>query len=309
MIRGRGLLLVFAVLLAALSALGRAGASCATPLTFAVIADVQYADQDDSGSRHYRASLEKLQQCVADLNTKPLAFAIQLGDIVDRGSDNLDRVIAVFNDLKAPKHHVLGNHDVTVGREAAYVRLGLTAPYYSFAADKWRFVVLDCSDVSVEGGWPEGSEHYRQGRDWLEQLKREASPNAETWNGGIGEEQLQWLKQQLAEAKAERQRVIVFGHMPVLAAACADWALLYNHEEVAQLLESSGVVAAYICGHEHAGGYGQRNGVHYLTVQGMVEAPETAYAVLTLYEDRMEVRGTGSVPTRTLRLSPPASSR
>jgi len=292
-------------LLVGLSALGFALADCASaPLAFGVVADVQYADQDDSGQRHYRASLAKLEDCVADLNAQPLAFTIQLGDIVDRGSANLDRVLRVFNELKMPQHHVLGNHDLSIGRETVLSKLGLTTPYYSFSISKWRFVALDCSDVSLEGGWPENSARYLQAREWLDRLKSAGRPYAETWNGGIGEEQVQWLKQQLGDAAAVGQRVIVFGHMPVLAAASADWALLYNHEEIARLLESSGVVVAYICGHEHAGGYAQQNGVHYVTIQGMVEAPQNAYAVVTLLEDRIEIRGTGAVPTRTLRLSP-----
>jgi len=297
-------------LLVGLSALDIALADCASaPLAFGVVADVQYADQDDSGRRHYRASLQKLQECVADLNREPLAFTIQLGDIVDRGSVNLDRVLAVFNELKMPKYHVLGNHDLSIGRETVLSKLGLTSPYYSFSIGKWRFVALDCSDVSVEGGWHENSANYLQARDWLDRLKREGRPYAEPWNGAIGDQQVQWLKQQLADAAAADERVVVFGHMPVLAAASADWALLYNHEEIARLLESSGVVVAYLCGHEHAGGYAQQNSVHYVTIQGMVEAPKNAYSVVTLLEDRIEIRGTGAVPTRTLRLSPLRSAK
>jgi len=297
-------------LLVGLSALDIALADCASaPLAFGVVADVQYADQDDSGRRHYRASLQKLQECVADLNREPLAFTIQLGDIVDRGSVNLDRVLAVFNELKMPKYHVLGNHDLSIGRETVLSKLGLTSPYYSFSIGKWRFVALDCSDVSVEGGWHENSANYLQARHWLDGLEREGRPYAEPWNGGVGDQQVQWLKQQLADAAAADERVVVFGHMPVLAAASADWALLYNHEEIARLLESSGVVVAYICGHEHAGGYAKQNGVHYVTIQGMVEAPQNGYAVVTLLEDRIEIRGTGAVPTRTLRLSPLRSAK
>jgi 3',5'-cyclic AMP phosphodiesterase CpdA len=297
-----------AALLAGLSALGIASGDCApAPIAFGVITDVHYADQDDSGRRHYRASLENLQECVAGLNTEPLAFTIQLGDIVDRGSANLDRVLDVFNELKMPTHHVLGNHDLSIGRETVLSKLGLGSPYYSFSIGTWRFVALDCSDVSVEGGWPEDSAHYLQGRDWLDRLKREGRPNAEPWNGGIGEQQVQWLKQQLADAAAAHERVVVFGHMPVLAAASADWALLYNHDQVARMMESSGCAVAYICGHEHAGGYAQQNGVHYVTIQGMVEAPQNAYAVVTLLEDRIEIRGTGAVPSRALCLSLPAA--
>lgn len=282
--------------------------ACAQTVSFGVIADVQYADQDDLGQRRYRASLGKLQACAADLKAQHLDFAIQLGDLVDGGRSDFDRALAIFDGVNTQKYHVLGNHDLTIGRDAAYSKLGLSAPYYSFSIGKWRFVALDCSDVSVEGGWPEDSAHYLQGRDWLDRLKREGRPNAEPWNGGIGEEQVQWLKQQLADAAAAHERVAVFGHMPVLAAASADWALVYNHEEIARMLESSGVVVAYVCGHEHTGGYAEQNGVHHVTIQGMVEAPQNAYAVVTFLEDRIDIRGTGSVPSRTLCLSLPATA-
>ena len=54
-------------------------------------------------------------------------------------------------------------------------------------------------------------------------------------------------------------------------------------------------------GHDHAGGYARSGGVHYVTVPGMVEAPEkNAFAVVDVYDDRLDVRGFGSVPSRTL---------
>lgn len=43
-------------------------------LRFGVIADIQYADQPDHGTRYYRTSLQKLDSCVTNLNLEPLAF-------------------------------------------------------------------------------------------------------------------------------------------------------------------------------------------------------------------------------------------
>ncbi len=55
---------------------------------------------------------------------------------------------------------------------------------------------------------------------------------------------------------------------------------LWNDTELIGVLESHTCVVAYINGHNHAGGYGLKNGIHYLTVPGMVETPDTtAYAV------------------------------
>ncbi len=276
----------------------------ASPLRFGLLADVQYADQEAQGSRHYRQSLSLLEAAVADLNSRKLDFIIQLGDLVDGGEDSLDRILPIFNRMTARKHHVLGNHDFPLDRETVMKKLGASQAYYSFAHDGWRFVVLDTQDLSLDGGWPIESENYKQAEAWLKQLKREGKPNAEPCNGGIGARQKEWLRQQLAEASLQQERVIVFGHIPVLEAASTDWCLLYNHEEIVTILEQYNCVVAYFSGHDHAGGYAEKNGLHHLTLQGMVEAgSQNAYAVVTLRPEAIEIEGKGTIPNRTLPLS------
>ena len=56
--------------------------------SFGVVADVQYADQPDSGKRHYKSSLGRLEKCVSDLNRRDLSFVVQLGDFIDKGKEN-----------------------------------------------------------------------------------------------------------------------------------------------------------------------------------------------------------------------------
>ena len=270
-------------------------------MSFGLIADVQYADQEPRGRRHYREAIDKLEECVADLNARDLDFTIQVGDIIDRGEESFDRVLPVFNRLKTRKYHVLGNHDFPVARDEVLAKLGLDSAYYSFPHAGWRFVVLDAQDLGVEYGWPEDSENYRRGAEMLERLRREEAVNAESWNGGIGPEQKRWLRDTLREASGKGEKSIIFCHMPLLAAACTPIHLLWNHEEIVEVLESSGAVVACFSGHDHGGGYAQRNGIHYVTVQGMVEAPkENAYAVVDLYDDRIEIRGVGKVTIRSL---------
>lgn len=301
----RRLLATYCLLLAGILGLVMAQTPIqAEPLSFGVIADVQYADQEDLGSRHYRQSLGLLEAAVAGLNSRELEFVVQLGDLVDGGTDSINRVLLVFNQLKARKYHVLGNHDFPSDREIMMRKLGLAEAYYSFAGDGWRFVVLDTQDISLDGGWPAESEHYKKAQSWWEQLKLEGKPNAEPWNGGIGEGQKEWLRQQLAEASAKGERVIVFGHIPLLEAASADWCLLYNHEEIVAILEQYSCVAAYFAGHDHGGGYAERNGIYHVTLYGMVEAgPQNAYAMLTLRPDAIVIEGIGTVPSRMLKLA------
>ena len=53
-------------------------------------------------------------------------------------------------------------------------------------------------------------------------------------------------------------------------------------------------MAAYLNGHNHAGNYGQLNGIHYLTLKGMVDTEKTSYCGHRgLCTDRLVVKGFG----------------
>ena len=71
------------------------------------------------------------------------------------------------------------------------------------------------------------------------------------FGGGVSAEQLDWLKQQLADAKAGNQHVIVCGHLPLHPDTCIGTCLLWNYEEVLQAIWSAGSVVATIAGHAH----------------------------------------------------------
>ena len=274
---------------------------------FGLVADVQYADKPSAGKRRYRESLESLARCVEDWREQPLAFALQLGDLIDgretpgESAADLARVLALFSALPFPVHHVLGNHCLEVPRAELYGELELEAPYSSFRRDGLRFVVLDALAVSV-CGWPPDSEPYREARRWLDEHPRSDHPNAQTWNGALGKEQLAWLEAELAAAAAEGERALVFSHLPVLAAASSEYHLTWDHAAVVDVLLESDAVVAFFSGDDHGGGYAVREGVHFVTLQGMVEADpeENAYAVVEVYADRLELRGTGTVPSRSL---------
>jgi 3',5'-cyclic AMP phosphodiesterase CpdA len=271
---------------------------------FAVLADVQYADKDGAGARDYRGSIAKLARAMENINRARPAFAIQLGDAIDEGPANLDAVLDTYNRIEARKYHVIGNHDASsIERRELLKRFGMSNSYYEFAEAGWRFLVLDGCDLSVNGGWPQSSEHYTLAVKMLDELKTANAPNAQDWNGGVGERQMKWLAAALARARQKKERVVVFGHQPILKAASTSAHLLWNHLAVRQTLEASGVVAAYFCGHDHNGGYAISRGIHHVTMPGVVESPEPAYAVVEIHHDRLELRGSGRAPSRTLTLT------
>ncbi|MAG58109.1 MAG: hypothetical protein CMJ83_17625 [Planctomycetes bacterium] len=272
-------------------------------VSFGVIADVQYADKNTAGARHYRSSLDRLKACVADLNQRDLKFVIQLGDFIDTGKDSFDAVLPIWKKLKAPRRNVLGNHDLPFARKRALDKLGLKRGYYDFTlVEGWRFVVLDGMDVSLHG-YPKGHPKRKQALQMLVALKRRKVNYAQRWNGGVGEKQLAWLERTLADSVERRQRVVVCCHFPILAKASSDSHLLWNHEAVLKVIEQHPSVVAWFNGHDHAGGYSEHNGIHHVTFSGMVEAPKrNAYSVVTAFDDRLELRGVGKQPSRTLRL-------
>ncbi|MCK4958798.1 MAG: metallophosphoesterase [Planctomycetes bacterium] len=276
--------------------------------SFGVLADVQYAEADCRDGMDMRGSIVKLADCVAEFNTRDLAFVIQLGDFVNGSEDakaaeaELDRVLEIFARLKADGRHVLGNHDFfSFDRPAMPAKLGMERAYYDFEKDNWRFVVLDEMDLAISGGWGETSENYRRGREILDGLIKDGAANALEYNGAMGAAQIEWLDGVLGDADERKQNVMVFGHLPLTPAG--DKYDLWNSDEVIAVLESHECVVTHMSGHRHPGGYSEQNGIYYVTIEAMVtESPKNAYAVVDVYGDRIEIEGFGLVASRTLSL-------
>lgn len=270
---------------------------------FGVVADVQYADKPAKGKRHYNESADKLRACVADFNQQKLAFVANLGDTIDgdgeKSAADMAMIAGIFRQLSCPVRHVLGNHCLNVPRPTLFKELGLKSSYYGFEQDAWRFLVLDGMDVSYKS--PEGSKQAKEAERYLEK-----NPKLNKYAGALGEEQMAWLRERLADAARQKQRVIVFCHHPILAAASSPVAVLWNAAEVEAALIQSGCVVAWINGHDHKGGYAFANGIHHLTVHGMVESPTggTSYATASVFATRIGIEGRGTTPSRVLEFKP-----
>ncbi|MEO3434156.1 metallophosphoesterase [Inquilinus sp. CAU 1745] len=292
------------VLAAAALLLNVAGAAAQEePLfRFGLVADPQYAPVPPKGTRYYGNSLWKLSEAVEDFNGRDLEFVITVGDVIDRHFESFDHLLPIYGRLEHPAYFALGNHDFDVAADylaSVPDRLGLEARYYDFEHESWRFIVLDGNDLSLFAN-PERTERHAASVAMLDALTAQGAVNAKRWNGGLGEEQLRWLEDRLEASRAAGERVIVLGHYPLYP---EDQHNLWNAEAVTELLGRFDNVAAYLNGHNHAGGYGELDGVHYVTFQGMVEtATENAYAVVDVHADRLEIDGEGREEDRTLPL-------
>jgi manganese-dependent ADP-ribose/CDP-alcohol diphosphatase len=272
--------------------------------TFGVVADVQYGDCDPVGSRYYRASLKKLAECVREFNARKVDFAIQLGDLIEQDFAAFEPVLEIWNCLDMPKYHVLGNHDLSgvedQQKNAVVAKLGMKSRYYSFKVKGWRFIVLDGNDVSVLGVFPrEGNPRYEEGLAMQKRAAEMNKANAPDWNGGIGSLHRAWLQAELRKAASEGEKVVVFCHFPVFPPNVHN---LWNDDEVLEVIESNRCVAAYVNGHNHAGNDGEKNGVHFLTLKGMCETEENAYAIIEVCADHLKIVGYGRERSRVLKL-------
>lgn len=278
-----------------------------TPLfSFGAVADIQYADSEPNlhMDRHFRLSIPKLTEAVAEFNRHDLAFIVHLGDLVDHDLANAKPVLDVLATAHAPVRHVLGNHDFSAEEiESGYSAvpdvmstLGLSDRYYSFDVPGWRMIVLDTNEFGIIEHPPDSPEG-RPGAELLDSLGRAGRVNAKPWNGTIGTQQREWLMQTVRTASEEGRQSAILAHHPVLPVHHDN---LLDDQDMKDWLTGLDGLKIWLSGHQHAGGYDWHGGIHFLTLRGMVQAHTNAYAVITVYPDRIQVDGHDREPSRSL---------
>jgi 3',5'-cyclic AMP phosphodiesterase CpdA len=283
---------------------GAASASAGSerPLRFGVIADCQYADKPDAPVRLYRLSLEKLKEAVGTLNEADLRFAFHLGDFVDEFPASFDAVMPIWEQLRMSKYQVLGNHDFQMPREQLLTTMNMPASYYDFRRNGWRFIVVDTNDISTYGN-PQGSANYALAEKMRADLAAAGKPNGQSWNGGVGAEQMAWIEQTLKHARSHGEKVVLSAHHPVFPLNEHN---AYNDTELVDLLTSYDNVVAWFNGHNHAGNYGFTGGTHFVNFKGMVDTKITSYATVQAHEDHLVIEGFGREPNRIVPIGAPA---
>lgn len=270
-------------------------------LRFGLLTDVQYADADPKGERHYRESLPKLKEAVADLAKEKLPFTLHLGDTIDRDFASFDAIVPLFDGLGHPLKNILGNHDYEIADERkpeVVKRLGMPSDHYSFTHGKIRFVMLDTNEVSVFKH-AAGSAETGEGQAAMKLLG--GAPNAKPWNSGVSKSQLEWLEKELAAANAAGEMVLVCGHHPLFP---LEMHTAWNHSDVLAVLGKHKCVRAYLCGHNHAGNeVTSPGGIPCITFKSLLHEPGvTAYAVVSVESARLVIKGRGREESRALAL-------
>ena len=238
-------------------------------LRIGLITDLHYADKAPSGARHYRQSIPKLRDAVAEFRRKKPALVVELGDLIDAAPDveteiaYLKTIERELDALPCDRHYVLGNHCVsTLKKEEFFENSKATSPHYAFDAGETHCVVLDAC------------------------FRKDLTPygrNNFAWNdSNVPPKQLAWLKNDLSKTK---KKTLLFVHQRL------DVPPPYgvgNAAAVRKVLEDAGNVVAVFQGHNHVNDHREINGIHYVAVNAMVDGGEkesSAYALLDVYKD------------------------
>jgi len=80
-----------------------------------------------------------------------------------------------------------------------------------------------------------------------------------------------WLDERLTEANVAGESVIVAAHHQAGRGAARPTHLAWNWKEIRAAMVASKCVKLYLSGHDHMGGYLLDSGVHWITVEAMLE--------------------------------------
>mmetsp|Transcript_8935 Transcript_8935/g.39487 ORF Transcript_8935/g.39487 Transcript_8935/m.39487 type:complete len:273 (+) Transcript_8935:313-1131(+) len=253
----------------------------------------------------YRSSLNKLRRAVEDFNRRDVEFVIQLGDLIDGNvsedlsEKDLGTALAATEELDVNLYHVIGNHCRSVSLPHLLAELRLEKGFYSEVVAKgWRVIVLNAADI-----FRGAVDAKHSDRSALKAMCDEYNAVDVPWAGGISDEQMQWLNDQLRICLEQRQRAIICSHYPTWEKAARGTHTIVNAPAVLEILDRfPGVVVAWFSGHDHLGGYATRKGVHHITFEAIVESREdTAHGFVDIFEDgSISIEGLGAVSSREL---------
>ena len=267
--------------------------------SFGIITDVQYCDCEPEATRYYRLSTGKLREAMNSFRSDSVDFVVNLGDLIDHDYASYKPVLNIIDSSGLKIYHLTGNHDYSV--DPRYKKhLPISQPskegYYSFEVGRFRFIALNGNELSTYSS--NSKSQIRQAEDYISILRDSGSMNAFDWNGGVSTKQLGWLKDQLDKAVSKNEKVFILCHFPIYPEGIHN---LLNYKDVLSILGNYHNIIASFSGHDHTGGYGNFNMIHFVTVKGMVETDNMgSFARVDVYGNKIWITGSGREKSQIL---------
>lgn len=260
------------VLLAGAMLFGLQCYSSTSGLKFAQVSDVHfYTGQNNTTYKMIAESPRLLDDAIEQINETPnVSFVMFTGDLIDKPFEKeLSAFLPHTEKLNAPWYFAFGNHDTMFGgylTPSVYMQLvnkynknyKFEKSYYSFTPQKgYKAIVLDTII-----------------RDRL------------TSNGRLGEEQLKWLDNELANSKKET--VLIFMHVPVVEPYVSPNHRLLDADKMEEILNKYKNPIAVFQGHYHGAKITQKENIVYVSCPSMVTYPN-AFRMITVTNYRNKV--------------------
>jgi manganese-dependent ADP-ribose/CDP-alcohol diphosphatase len=263
-------------------------------LKIGLVADPQYENKEPAGIRYYKESLWKLAEAIDTFNYYKVDFVQTLGDVINGQWESFDSILPVYMHLNKSivDYHLFGNHEFAVEKQFLPLlteKLHMPANYYSYVKKGWRFIVLDATDYSAVS-LPLHPEHELQ---LAEYYKSAIHSNNRDWNGAIGPEQQAWLKTRLDSSQLNKEKVILYCHMPVNSNIDTASNLI-NDYQIISLIAKYPSVVAFIDGHNHKGDLVTENNIQYITLKGMVDTQENSFTIMKIFKNHIQLKGFGN---------------
>ena len=286
---------------------GVEGDSDEIQLKFGVINDVHHTTIEHNLAPDIGEHSEWIKAFVEAMNAAGASFVVSNGDQIHEGHNggipsrykaeelarNLETYQVNMKAFQGPSYYVLGNHESCGAIDKGGIRSIWHHPddnqfipdnYFEFdyPEQNLRFIVLD-------------SQYEPDGTD----KKPLCIGYAE---GYIPRQQLQWLREQLEDARRKDYQAIIFNHQ-ILAGIHYPYGIS-NAGEVQKLIESySDVVRVAFHGHLHDNFVQRQNDVTYVSVRRSVADLSAGWAkrsgdwlLVEVYADnRIEITGHGAV--------------
>ena len=241
-------------------------------LKFAQISDLHfYTGLNNTTYKMVAESSAILDDAIEQINeTSNISFVMFTGDLIDKPFEKELRAFLPHTEkLKYPWYFAFGNHDTMVGgylEPKLYMQLvnkynknyKFEKTYYSFTPQKgFKVIVLDS-------------------------IIREKL----TSNGRLGDEQLNWLDNELKNSK--KDTILIYMHVPAIEPYNSPNHRLLDADKFMEILEKYNNPIGVFQGHYHAAKITQKDNVVYVSCPSLVTYPN-AFRIITVTNYRNKV--------------------
>lgn len=225
-------------------------------MRLALLGDFHYSTMSHGTEEMKAARVRAYEHMLNAFLKEEADVHVSIGDLTHEGTDQELR--SMFSMLAGSGRnfiHVLGNHDTYSMPKREISMLTGQERYRAMDTPHARLIFLDTTQEM----------------------------NRTDWGGELDEEQLDWLKDQLADSR--EKQVLLFGHHPVFdttARSTLDKLYIRPQEELKGILNSRPEGGIYFCGHNHLNSIVEQGKWHYVQTAACLDVP--AYRVIEVHE-------------------------